>query len=591
MPINVRRFYFAFLFFACVAFIFQLFFHKPSFNWTDLPAWKNDYTNLLCHWSGTHNCKPLSKFPFAYLINSFFLSITPKTHVIITTTINLIFLIFSAFFVDYVSKINTVRSTSFFYIIALIFSVIPSFYINSGALEVQYGVVLGVFCSSFYIVLFKNKNKKFIFCALFISTFMLPLYKDTSAIFIGIVYLIGIIIKSKNKTLISFFKTSYEHLNIIKILISSLTPSILITLWYNWHRYYSLLPIPYLIEAREAAPPYVIKALYFFWIFFSPNGGLLVSWAASLIVLLLLLFSVGHRPSFFGLLASLGLIVSSSIILANWWTPFGWEGWGNRLIIPSAIASLILISSTAIPKTKNLQSDGNCLFYRKSIFAYLKMGLVVTVFIPSFLYIALSYSGNRYIYLQESLWGSAACKAVEQLRDKRPMWEFKKTPVHLECHLDRFRYIPGISVVQDISPLTIIDNTKYEIGSGSGPDIFGPGWSHVEEWGVWSDGPNAEIRFIPGYSIQKIIFELQPFVYGNVKSQRLIIYQDGVPLYSGTLTKPQNVVIYLPECYAFEPNDILNLYFEIPDAISPAKVGLNRDKRKLGIGLKSIEFR
>ncbi len=38
-------------------------------------------------------------------------------------------------------------------------------------------------------------------------------------------------------------------------------------------------------------------------------------------------------------------------------------------------------------------------------------------------------------------------------------------------------------------------------------------------------------------------------------------------------------------------NDMMNLHFALPDAKSPDELGLGQDNRKLGISIKSIEFK
>lgn len=567
----------------------QLFAFPPDFGWADYPAWKNDWSHLMCSLSGREGCSGISKFPFSYLLNSFFsTAIEDYSGPWVVSLINILSICLSVSVVYYVSRLNGGRGAALAYIAAMLFTVMPAFYIHSGALEVQFGVLLGVFAAAIYVLVVRRIRRGAILAALFISAFLLPLYKDTSVFLMGVVCLVALLVTSKEISLKSLAGTVFDSRGIIIIICSALIPSLTIMLGYNWHRYDSFLPVPYLIEAHDAAAPYAIRPLYFFWTFFSPNGGVLVSWSAALVVLWVALRLAGQRPSWYGILASVGLILVSALILSNWWTPFGWEGWGNRLILPSAMASLIVIASTATPVEGDVNGFSRLISFGRLPVVYFSWLLIAAIFLISIAYIFITYSGKRYGYLESSLWGSDACKAVGQLREKRAMWEFKKTPVHIECHFNRLSHIPGSR--QDMSPLSVVEKKKYLIRDGNGAGVIGRGWSPVEGWGVWSDGTRAEIRFIPGYKIERVSIELDPFIYGAVRQQRIGIYLNGSVILTEVLTAPKKIVVSLPDGQWLDDNTIIKLILELPDAVAPSQVGLNTDARQLGVGLRSIDF-
>ena len=81
--------------------------------------------------------------------------------------------------------------------------------------------------------------------------------------------------------------------------------------------------------------------------FFSPSGGLYISWlAASLLVSAACLVALVRapfrstytRPA----LVVIAVIAGLSIGFASWWTPFGWSGYGPRLQLPW-VAPIVLI--------------------------------------------------------------------------------------------------------------------------------------------------------------------------------------------------------------------------------------------------------
>lgn len=123
-------------------FLGMLFSYPPGFHSIDFSAWSDDYDLLFCFLNGGENCGSLSKFPLAYLVNSFLSSF---------------------------------------------FSIIFPFYFYAGALEFQSGVLLGIYSSSLFHCVIKKSKSMYFFVALFFSSLLIPLYKDTNIIFMGLV--------------------------------------------------------------------------------------------------------------------------------------------------------------------------------------------------------------------------------------------------------------------------------------------------------------------------------------------------------------------------------------------------------------------
>ena len=569
----------------------QLVLYPPSFNAVDFPSWANDWLHLRCSMSGSDGCPQINKFPFAYLFNSFVATLGdghPKGWVI--TLLNIISVIASICFVYWMHGKNreSAVGATIAYVGSLVFTAIPAFYINSGGLEVQFGVLLGIFISTLYALMVRKSECRYTLSLLVLTGFALPLYKDIGIVLMWGACVAALLSLSKPASLNSIIKSAYSSRCTLLVVFLVSIISLTVVFGFNWYRYASVFSVPYVIEARDASPPYSTRLIYLFWIFFSPNGGLLVSWFAALAVMYVILRWKGLRLSRFGVLASTIIVIIGALGFANWWTPFGWEGWGNRLILPIALACLIVISATSSPLNsplgvvKDYQASS-----KVSLSSYL-ITLAGLLFLLSFLYIAVAYSGNRSAYLNYSLWGSDACKAVAHLRDKRPMWEFKKTPVHIQCHFDRFSYIPGFAM--DMSPLVSVEKKKYLIHNGNGAGVIGRGWSHVEQDGVWSDGKQAEIRFVPKQDFEKIIVELKPLVFGNLKEQRVVVSYNGLPVVTDVITSPKALEIILPVKFSLGEDSIQKLELDFPDAASPSRLGINDDDRLLAVKLLSVEF-
>jgi len=100
---------------------------------------------------------------------------------------------------------------------------------------------------------------------------------------------------------------------------------------------------------------------------FSPNGGLFWFWPVFLLLAVVLIIlaiqtikSIGWRGAAPQFLALAGA-AAQCIGLSNWFAPFGWVGWGPRLMIPTVVgfvvASVVIIDSQVVSaKVRKLRS-------------------------------------------------------------------------------------------------------------------------------------------------------------------------------------------------------------------------------------------
>jgi hypothetical protein len=107
---------------------------------------------------------------------------------------------------------------------------------------------------------------------------------------------------------------------------------------FNIVRFGSVLNRNYLDEKLRT--PGVGRTLdYVLAQFFSPSGGLYISWAAaSLLVTAACLVALVRAPFRSAYtrpaLLVIAVVVALSVGFASWWTPFGWSGYGPRLQLP-----------------------------------------------------------------------------------------------------------------------------------------------------------------------------------------------------------------------------------------------------------------
>ncbi|WDH24904.1 DUF6311 domain-containing protein [Pseudomonas chlororaphis] len=120
------------------------------------------------------------------------------------------------------------------------------------------------------------------------------------------------------------------------------------------------------------------------------------------------------------------------------------------------------------------------------------------------------------------------------------------------------------------------------------------GWSHSEDWGVWSDGNEAEI-VVPVHDLVKEIHLKGKAFAPNGKSQRVLIEINDISLSTLNLSNLEfnSIIITIPLDLSKKISEpgVLRLKLYFPNAFSPSDAGLSGDERKLGYGLQSILFK
>jgi len=118
------------------------------------------------------------------------------------------------------------------------------------------------------------------------------------------------------------------------------------------------------------------------------------------------------------------------------------------------------------------------------------------------------------------------------------------------------------------------------------------GWSNAEAEIRWTEDHKAALVFALDKSMDlTLVMRAAPFVVTGVKdSQRLVVKLNGQEMRSLTLNQGtvSDLVITLPRAFLKDENVVL---LELPDAQSPAKLGLSGDRRLLGLAVQWIEFR
>lgn len=125
------------------------------------------------------------------------------------------------------------------------------------------------------------------------------------------------------------------------------------------------------------------------------------------------------------------------------------------------------------------------------------------------------------------------------------------------------------------------------------------GWSTPEGWGTWSDADHATLsidpRQLPATSrvtgagpMLDLTLHANVFVSQKHPTQRIRVVVDGGPVAYYEVTYPAGSVtmtIPIPPRSSPDAHAPIQVQFDLPDAVSPAQVGVGGDERLLGLGL------
>lgn len=128
--------------------------------------------------------------------------------------------------------------------------------------------------------------------------------------------------------------------------------------------------------------------------------------------------------------------------------------------------------------------------------------------------------------------------------------------------------------------------------NGDGAVVLGDGWSGREAWGVWSENPSAtlvfpcdETQFYGPSKPFELSVKLRPF-----NRQLIFVSTAAGQAWQGPITQVDQVVSFTVPPGACK-DGLYTVRLEMPDAVSPSKLGLSNDGRMLGVGLSEYEIR
>ena len=134
------------------------------------------------------------------------------------------------------------------------------------------------------------------------------------------------------------------------------------------------------------------------------------------------------------------------------------------------------------------------------------------------------------------------------------------------------------------------DTVSFAAGLSLLPDsIARSGWSVPEPWGRWAQGHLAMLAFKLPLAPQRDItldISMRAFVSSSNPRQRVEILANSQPVAQHTFEQAEitDLRVVVPKRMV-EDDQVVRLELRLPDAISPAAVGLSGDQRDLSVGL------
>lgn len=150
-----------------------------------------------------------------------------------------------------------------------------------------------------------------------------------------------------------------------------------------------------------------------------------------------------------------------------------------------------------------------------------------------------------------------------------------------------------IATAATLGPAILPTVFRFAAGTPSA-ELLRSGWSGLEPWGVWSDGPIATLKLPtpkPAQAIE-IAIQLRPFLPPGVTTLAVDISVNDVVTVHAELAglAPVSEIVISVQADVIRGGDI-ELTFRIPKPHRPVDFGMGGDTRRLGIGLESVEVR
>ena len=182
----------------------------------------------------------------------------------------------------------------------------------------------------------------------------------------------------------------------------------------------------------------------------------------------------------------------------------------------------------------------------------------------------------------------------------RETWVWNVRPINIDDAPERVwgwrqpQFLAGLVRPPRPTKVALVSNEPVKFGDQSAEKYLWFGWSGPDTQSRWTDAKEAAIVFrltdLASGNAHSLAIQLAGFVPHEHPQQRVNVLFNGVLIESFLVVEasPISKTITLPPTLLREDND---LTFELPDAMSPAALGLSNDTRPLAIAVYSLELK
>jgi hypothetical protein len=141
-----------------------------------------------------------------------------------------------------------------------------------------------------------------------------------------------------------------------------------------------------------------------------------------------------------------------------------------------------------------------------------------------------------------------------------------------------------------LDPFPHLGGDAVDLGRPAGEPFLGDGWGAPEAAGRWTVGLSAEIFFAADSAVAGgLVLAAEPFLHRRLPRQHVRFELNGEPVGAVTFAEAglRSIPLAIPPG-VLRPANVLRLL--LPDARSPASVGLNRDSRVLALRVGTLQL-
>jgi hypothetical protein len=318
----------------------------------DFYAWRGDASALRdclnAHRAG--HCPAVSKYSLAYLLNAAAVAqLGPRVSAeVAQALLNLgaLLLPLAALALLRRDRRDALRAGAV-YAAAVALSPLSAFYVRSGALEIQAGVACGLFLSTVALWWGRRevRSRAALWALMAAASLAFPLFKDTLAALVLLGCGAAALICGRRWSGPDW--RAWRTDRGLWVMAGLVLTALALCAGYNLVRYGVPWPAAYLAEAAATSPSWGRSAGSLLGSIFSPNGGVLVFWALPGFILTAGLAFLGGRFDRPAVAAALGCVAVSLLAYSRWWATFGWDSWGDRLMVQPMLSLLVVAVLTS----------------------------------------------------------------------------------------------------------------------------------------------------------------------------------------------------------------------------------------------------